>query len=372
MNTTQAGVPQYEPEFDQADADAVAAYMAGGGWLTEFKQTQLFEDRIREITGSRFAIACCNGTVALTLAAMASGLQPGDKVIVPNYTMIATPNAFQLLGAQPLFVDVEPETLCLDLELARRCIESDPAIRGVALVLANGRTPNRGMEEFLSICAQRNLVLVEDAAQGLGSHYPDGRHVGTLGAVGTLSFSTPKIISTGQGGMVLTQDEETAQRLRSIKDFGRTQSGTDIHDILGYNFKFTDLQAVVGLSQCDKLKVRMQRKKAICQRYQECLEKIPQVKCFQHDLNRTTPWFIDILTTRRDELEHFLLQNGIRTRRMYPPIHAQKAWGLQGHYPVSEMVGRDGLWLPSHPQLTEDTIHRICDTIRNFFDTNSE
>ena len=254
-------IPQMQPWFDEKEKNALAEYMDEGGFITEFKRTERFEQIIGEYTGAKHCIVVNNGTISLTLAAMATGVKAGDEVIVPNYTMIATPNSVKMFGATPVFVDVESETLCLDIELTRKAITKKT--KAIMLVSANGRYPKAGIDAFTKLADQNNLVLIEDSAQSLGSFYPDGRHIGRAGKVGSFSFSAPKIISTGQGGALITDDDDVAFRLRRLKDFGRSGGGNDIHDYIGYNFKFTDIQACIGIEQMKKLPYRIERKKEI-------------------------------------------------------------------------------------------------------------
>ena len=143
------------------------------------------------------------------------------------------------------------------------------------------------------------MYLIEDAAQSLGSFYPDKCHMGTKGIAGSFSFSAPKIISTGQGGAVVTNDDNLASRIRKLKDFGRSGGGNDIHDSIGYNFKFTELQAVIGIVQMSKLSGRVDRKKKIMKLYMDLLGDVDEVSFFNQDLDNTTPWFIDVMVERR-------------------------------------------------------------------------
>ena len=359
-------IPQMIPWFGDEEADAMDAYMRSGGFLMEFKQTQEFEKRIAEFTGAKHAIVVNNGTISLTMAGIVMGLTAGDEIIVPNYTMIATPNSIKMIGCTPVFVDVCPDTLCMDLQKAKQAITSKT--KAIMLVNANGRYPKEGIDAFVSLAKEHNLALIEDAAQALGSYYPDGRHMGTVGDVGSFSFSVPKIISTGQGGALVTNSDELATKIRKLKDFGRSGGGNDIHDSIGWNFKFTDMQAVVGNEQMKKIPWRVERKKEILKRYQEKLKGVTQVKFFVQDLENTTPWFIDVMITeRRDELSVFLKENGVGSRVMYPPINEQECYQIAGIHPVSQSVGKKGLWLPSSGQLTDAEIDRVCDTIKSFY-----
>ncbi len=238
----------------------MAEYLRSGGWLTEFKKTAEFEQMIAEYTGSQFCCAVSNGTVSLAIALWAAGVGKGDEVLVPNFTMIATPNAVALVGARPVLVDVEPRTLCMDLDCSVKAITNKT--KAIILVSSNGRAPN--MAAYQNFCKKYDLFFLEDAAQSLGS-FQNGKHIGVFGDAGSFSFSSPKIITTGQGGALVTNNEVLYHKIKKIKDFGREKGGTDWHDILGFNFKFTDLQAVIGIEQMKKLPARVQRNKQIYQ-----------------------------------------------------------------------------------------------------------
>ena len=358
-------IMQMRPWFAEEEKKAICEYMDEGGFITEFRRTEQFEKMLAEYTGSKHCIVVNNGTISLTLAAMAVGIEAGDEVIVPNYTMIATPNSIKMFGAKPIFVDVEKETLCLDIELVKQAITSKT--KAIMLVSANGRYPRVGISAFEKLCKENNIILIEDSAQSLGSFYPDGRHIGTAGLVGSFSFSAPKIISTGQGGAIITNDDKVAEKLRKLKDFGRSGGGNDIHDEIGFNFKFTELQACIGIEQMKKLAWRVGRKKEILSQYKNELKGVAQVQFFDQDLEYTTPWFIDAIVEDRDALQEYLKENNVGTRVMYPPINQQKAYAMDGEYPVAELIGVKGLWLPSTVQLSNEEISSICEKIVAFY-----
>ena len=356
---------QMRPLFGDEEKRAVCEYMDEDGFITEFKRTEQFEQMIADYTGAKHCIVVNNGTISLTLAAMAVGVQAGDEVIVPNYTMIATPNSVKMFGAVPVFVDVEPDTLCLDIEKVQQALT--PKTKAIMLVSANGRYPKAGISVFEKLARERNLLLIEDSAQSLGSFYPDGRHIGRAGLVGSFSFSAPKIISTGQGGALITDDDSVAAKLRRLKDFGRSGVGNDVHDSIGYNFKFTELQACIGIEQMKKLPARVERKKEIWRRYASNLSGVSGIQLFDHDLVRTSPWFIDSTVENREGLIAHMKAAGIGTRVMYPPINKQIAHQVPGEHAVSNLIGEKGLWLPSAVQLTDADIIRICQAIRVFY-----
>jgi len=356
---------QMRPWFGAEEKKAISEYMDEGGFLTEFKRTEDFENMIADYTKSKHCIVVNNGTISLTLAALAAGVKAEDEVIVPNYTMVATPNSIKMFGAKPVFVDVEKETLCLDINLVKEAITSKT--KAIMLVSANGRYPLSDIKMFENLCKAHDIKLIEDAAQSLGSFYPDGRHIGTAGLIGSFSFSMPKIISTGQGGALVTNDDEIAYKLRKLKDFGRTGGGNDIHDTIGFNFKFTELQACIGIEQMKKLKKRVEIKKLLFKKYYERLKGINGIKLFDHNLDLTAPWFIDCIAESRDNLIMFLKEHNIGSRVMYPPLNKQKAYDEEGEHVVSNTIGSNGLWLPSYAQLTDNEISHVTSTIRDFY-----
>lgn len=358
-------IPQMQPWFDDNERLAINDYMLEQGFLTEFKRTQLFEDSIAKFTGAKHCIVVNNGTISLTLAALALGITHGDEVLVPNYTMVATPNSIKMIGANPIFVDICPSTLWIDFELMQKYITNKT--KAIILVSPNGRSPNIDIDKYLEFSNAHDIPIIEDAAQSLGSFYKDGKHIGTKGNIGSFSFSMPKIITTGQGGALITDSDELAVKLRRLKDFGRTSGGLDFHETIGFNSKFTELQAVIGLEQMKKLPRRISLKKEIWKYLQENLSDIEGFKLFYNDTSLVSPWFIDSLCERRDDLKEFLAINGIGSREMYPPLNEQPCYNISGNFPVSKKIGKSGLWLPSYAQLTKPELDRIIETITNFY-----
>lgn len=366
MTTIDHEIPQMEPLFGEPERLLVDLYLRHPGFISEYKRTAEFERALASFTGAKHCVVVNNGTVSLLAVGIALGLKPGDQIIVPNYTMIASANAFRALGVVPRFVDVERSTLCLDFEQTRAALS--PSVKAIVLVNANGRYPSYPIADLEELARNAGVALIEDAAQGLGSYYPDGMHVGRKGVAGSLSFSAPKIISTGQGGALITDDDEMAAKLRQVKDFGRGSGGLDHHPHFGLNFKFTELQACLGIAQLERLPGRILRKKAICRRYESNLQDVPGIKLFGHDLRYTTPWFTDTLVERRQALAGFLSSHRVKTRVMYPPLNQQPIYAEAVSHPVSELVGANGLWLPSHSHLTDDEVDYVCQCIRAFYE----
>ena len=355
-------VHQMAPWVGEEERAAASAYLASGGWLTEFTHTSRFSRMVADYVGSTHGFIMSSGTTALCASLAALKIGRGDEVIVPDLTMIATATAVTWCGATPVLVDIDPETLCLDLELAERAV--GPKTRAIMLVSLNGRAPN--MSRAVDLAARRGLALVEDAAQSLGASW-GGRHLGTFGRIGCFSFSAPKIITTGQGGACVTDDDELATGLRMVRDFGRTRGGVDEHETVGFNFKFTDLQAVVGIEQMKKLDSRVARKKAMFGRYQQRLASIPEVTMLSTDLEAVPPWFIDVLVPEPAALQRHLAARGIGARLFYPALHTQAPYARDASCPHAVHAASHGLWLPSSSFLDDDTIDRVCDDIAAFY-----
>ena len=357
-------INQMEPWFDEREADAVNAYLRSGGWVTEFRKTREFEAAIAAFTGAKHCSVVSNGTVSLTLALLACGVCPGDEVLVPDYTMVATPNSVQPTGAKVVFVDVECGSLCMDFD--RMVAAVTPRTKAVMLVTLNGRAPAR-LPEFVRFCREHGLFLVEDTAQSLGSRQ-NGRHLGLFGDIGSFSFSAPKVISTGQGGALVTDNPKLFAAIEKLRDFGREKPGADHYLTMGWNCKFTDLQAIIGLVQMEKLPWRVERKKAIYARYQEQLRGVPGIEWIPTNLKDTSPWFIDVLVdpARREALIAHLKARQIGSRPFYPALHAEPVYARKESHPVAEEIARRGLWLPSASKLTDAQIDIICTAVREF------
>lgn len=359
-------IPQMEPWLDEKETEAVSSYLKSGGWLTEFKYTRELEKNIAAFTNSSFCSILPNGTLSLTAALLACGLKRGDEVIVPDFTMVASANAVILAGGNVVFADIDSKNLCLDFSEFKKAIT--PKTKAVILVSINGRSPDN-MEEFSSFCREKNIFLIEDAAQSLGS-FKNGRHLGTFGDFGSFSFSAPKVITTGQGGALITNNRELIKKINLLRDFGRAEGGSDHYLAMGWNLKFTDLQAIIGLEQMKKISWRLNRKKEIYSLYKKELENIPKISLIPTNLEEVSPWFIDILVkdNKREELISFLKSKNIGSRPFYPALHLEPVYDrINEKYPVSEKIAKEGLWLPSSSKLTDKEITFICNQIKTFF-----
>jgi perosamine synthetase len=358
-------IPQLEPVINAADAKAVSDYMSSGGWLTEFEHSRRFEREIAEAAGAAHCALAPNGTLALFLALEGLGIGAGDEVVVPDLTMAASATAVIMTGARVVFADVDSTTMCIDLADAEARIRE--STRAVMVVTLNGRAPV-GYRQFISRCRDRGVRVIEDAAQSLGSTL-DGEPLGSLADCTCFSFSPHKIVTTGQGGAVVTSDPQLHERMRLLRDFGRRRGGADHYEIVGWNLKFTDMQAVLGVEQIGRLPELVRTKRTIFGHYQDGLADVPLVELPATDLETVTPWFVDVLVpaeTKRPLIE-YLHARGIGSRPFYPALHAEPAFDSGGSYPVAEDLSARGLWLPSSLSLTEEDVERVCNAVRDFF-----
>jgi len=357
-------IHQVEPWLSGKERGLLGRYLSKGGWITEYKETEALEKKIREFLGVRYAVMTTSGTAALMLGLMALGIKRGDKVIVPNLTMIATANAVRILGATPVFADIESSSLCIDV----RALRIPKGTKALIHVSLNGRAGN--IEAVKAFCKKHRLHFLEDACQAFSSKHK-GKHLGTFGELGCYSLSPHKIITTGQGGIVVTNKRSLYERVKRLKDFGRLTGGTDIHEALGYNFKFTDLQAVFGIGQFVTIRERVRRKKTLFARYHALLKNVKEIEFVRTNLRDTTPWCIDVFVPPRTRapLMQYLKKRGIGTRPLYPALTSQPVYrkAANARLSISKEMSARGLWLPSSCSLTEREVRKVCNAIRDFF-----
>jgi len=338
-------------------------------YLNDGDVTTEFEQELAKLLGCKHVVAVTNCTAALFLVMAGLGIGEGDEVIVPDVTFIATANAVVLAGAKPVLVDVDPSTMNISPESFASAITT--RTKAVIPVHVSGRAAN--MQEINRIAEKHGLYVIEDAAEGFMSRL-DGRCLGTFGKAGCLSFSPNKIITTGQGGVILTNDDQLHVRLRELKDQGRPVRGTggaDIHNSVGYNFKLTNLQAAIGLGQLKLLEDRLKKMKEIYALYQKHLGDVKEVSLFKFDIEGgESPQWIDAVVEDRDGLDEFLRKKGIYCRKYWYPLHTQKPYKQSdGNFPVSSQLSEKALWLPSAFTLTEENIKYVCTQVKSYYRT---
>ena len=358
----QLQIPYWRTTFSNGEAEAIAAAIEGEH-VSQGPVVAEFERKLAAYLDMPYVVATTSGSMALLMSLMAAGVGPGDEVIVPNRTWIATAHAPILLGAEVKLVDVEIDRPIIDVRLIEDAINENT--RAIIPVHMCGRSSD--MRSINEIAQRNNLVVIEDAAQALGSRNADG-FLGTQSDMGCFSFSVAKIISTGQGGFVTTKNEKIYQKLVAM----RTQGVGDIIDVEweqpGFNFRFTDVLAAIGIVQLDLLPGRIEKVKAIYKLYDEGLKGLPFIKIIPVDIDAgEIPVYIEVLCESRQKLIDFLAARGIQSRPFYPGLNKAHYFNNSGNYPNAEPFGQNGIYLPAGPEQPLENIRCVISVIQEFY-----
>jgi len=325
-----------------------------------------FEQMFAEFCGVRHAVACSNGTTALHLALLALGVGPGDEVIVPTLTFVATANAVTYCGARPVFVDVDADTWNIDVASLESMIT--PRTRGIIPVHLFGHPAE--MDRILAIARRHGLFVVEDSAQAHGAEFR-GQRIGSIGDLATFSFYGNKIVTTGEGGMVVTGNDETAHRLRQFRSQGGDPARRYWFPVVGYNYRMTNMTAAIGVAQMENIDWHLQRRREVAAWYRERLgagdaHRVGQV---ERPWVRHAWWMYSVVFREdgvRERVVEALAAQGVETRPFVHPLHTLPPYrdeaGASG-LPVSERLGRRGLNLPTWAGLSRDDVQLVCDTM---------
>lgn len=365
-------IPQYEPQYNRKRiAEEVSKYILGDGFFSENTETKKFEEALADFLNVNHVIMTTNCTTALSLALLAEGIKPGDKVLIPNITMMSTQASVELIGAKPVFVDIDPTNLCMDLQKAKEAIFYHSNIKAVILVHLNGRSHSRIIKDlFVDYLKALKIKLIEDNAQAFGSRDSSDEKIScSRDGIGCFSLSFHKLLSTGQGGFCVTNNNNLATRLRELKNVGRIQGGADVHERFGINSKFTDIQAIIGRIELDNIYDKIYAKQTIYDIYKLELNDLIEIEMLFRK-RECVPWFVDIYAQDRDKLSRYLNGLGIQTRNIYPELTSQKlnkGFLKPKHLQHSKVKAERGLWLPSSINLKEEEILMICKKIREFY-----
>lgn len=353
------------------------------GWLMSGPYVERFEDAVRRVTGSRYAVGCVNGTAGLHLALRLAGVRPDEAVIVPTVTFIATANAVRHQGAEPVLMDCD-DRLCMDaMKLAAYFDdECDEASEGVLVERSSGRRVSAVVPvhvfgvpcdpDVFAVAASHGVPVIEDAAEALGSSWTGGalagRGTGTVGLLGTLSFNANKIVTAGGGGMILTGVEDLAARARHLVAQAKSDEVWWVHDDAGYNYRLPNLQAAVGLAQIERLDEVLARRRTVREVYREELADVPGVSLMD-DPGGTAPnlWFLAaLLDADLGRVMGRLREAGVETRPLWRPVHLQQAYRGCRAYRVERAEGyaRRVLSLPCGFGLTDDDVRHVAGRLR--------
>lgn len=362
-------IPIYQPDLSGNEKKYVNDCLDSTWISSKGKYLPLFEDRFKQFVGVKHATGVCNGTVALHLALIALGIGEGDEVLIPTLTYIASVNAISYTGATPVFVDSLNSTWQIDPDDVRKKIT--PKTKAVMAVHLYGHACD--MDALSAICKENDLFLIEDCAEAIGTKYK-GRHVGTFGDISTFSFFGNKTITTGEGGMVVTNDETLFDRSVHFKGQGLAKHRQYWHDVIGYNYRMTNICAAIGYAQMERIEEFIKRKREIAELYKTCLQDTKVIFHGEAENTVNSYWICSILTPdgeSRDPLREHLADAGIETRPLFYPVHTMPMYSSKFQkLSVAENLGWRGINLPSYPGLKDDDVIHICSLIKDFFSKN--
>ncbi len=359
-------IPVCEPKLGSKELENVIDAVKTNWISSKGKYIDEFEQRFSKYCGAKHGIACSNGTVAIHLALASLGIKAGDEVIIPTFTMIATVNPVTYTGAKPVLVDSEPETWNIDPSKIEKKIT--PKTKAIMVMHTYGHPCDMG--PLQEIADKHDLYLLEDAAEAHGAEYK-GERVGGLSDAGCFSFYANKIITTGEGGMVVTNDDKIAEMARLLRDQA-FEKKRFLHRHVGFNYRMTNLQAAVGAGQMDLIDESVETRRRNAMTYNSFLKNVegitlpPEATWAKNVYWMYTVLIEDSFGMGRDELMVFLKEKGVDTRSAFYPVHIQPVYENQykgEKYPVAEDLGRKGINLPSGNMLTKEQIKTVCDAI---------
>lgn len=355
-------IPCYEPSLGDEEL-ALLSDVVTKGWLSEGPYTRQFEEELARVCKRKYALCFSHGTDALIAGMLALGVTQGDEVIVPSLAHSADPNAVSLTRAKPVFADVDGKTLCLSVDTITKA--RTPRTRAILFIALYGNA--EGVDEIEAYARREKLLLITDCAPALFGTYKD-RPIASYGDFSMLSFFADKTITTGEGGMLLTDDGALIKEANIYKHDGRQERGVDLIERRGYNFRITELQTAVGVAQLKKAHRFVSRKKEILRSYAEKLGGIPEVRVFQFTKNGDIcPHRVVIFAPDAAGLVAHLGAHGIGARTLFMPMHSQPAYNTGQELPVTEKLYKTGVCLPSAPTLADKHINFVCGTIKKFF-----
>ncbi|MBP0494682.1 DegT/DnrJ/EryC1/StrS family aminotransferase [Pararoseomonas indoligenes] len=357
----QPVIPVYRPDLS-GNERAYVLNCIESTWISSLgAYIGKFEAAIAGITGAKHAAALCNGTVALHLPLHCMGIGPGDEVIVPAFTYIASVNTIAQTGATPVFAESRRGDWLLDPEDIERRIT--PRTKAIMPVHLYGGACD--MPAIMEIARRRGVRVLEDAAEALGTTI-HGRHVGTFGDAGSFSFFGNKTVTTGEGGMVVTDDDDFAAQLRQVKGQGQSLTRRYWHEVLGFNYRMTNICAAIGLAQTERLPQILAAKRRLADFYRQHLSNLPVTFQVKGDGVESADWLVSLLLppgTDRDRVMAEMGAAGVETRPVFYPAHHMPMYQQDAHFPVAEEIAARGISLPSFPALTDDELGRVCEAL---------
>ena len=356
-------VPVYEPFLGFKEKKYVNDCLKTNWISSRGIYIEKFERKFREFIKLKYAISCVNGTAALHLALLSLDIKNGDEVIVPTFTYVATVNSIKYVGAKPIFVDSKIDSWQIDEKKILEKISK----RTKAILVAHIYGQPCELEIIKKIAKKNNIYLIEDCAEAFGSYYKNS-HVGTFGDISTFSFFGSKTITTGEGGMIVTNRKDLSEKIKKLKNQGLSNNKNNYyHDIIAYNYRMTNICSAIGLAQIEKAKKILTLKKKVFELYKKYLGDNSKLLLGETKNTKSSFWLVSILlpeNINRQALMFFLKKKGIETKTSFYPIHKLPMYKqIKSKYPISEILGSRGLNLPSGPKLTKKVILSICKNI---------
>lgn len=366
MRMTKYSIPLYQPDLGGNEKRYVLECLDSTWISSKGKFISEFENGFARYVGLDHAVGVCNGTVALHLALVSLGLGAGDEVIVPTLTYIAAVNAIAYTGATPVFVDSVRDTWQMDPDDVRRKITS--RTRAIMVVHLYGQTCDMGA--LRKIAKQHKLLVVEDCAEAFGARF-NASMAGTFGDIAAFSFFGNKTITTGEGGMVVTKNEDVAERARHFRGQGLADNREYWHDVIGYNYRMTNICAAIGLAQLERADEFLAKKRRLAKYYEQQLAGLPVEVHSEASGTTHSYWMISILVKNasdRDPLRNHLRESGIETRPLFYPAHTMPMYATERPpFPVAEDLSQRGINLPSWPGVTDAQMQTIVSEIGEYF-----
>lgn len=359
-------IPVYKPSLAGRESEYITQCLNSGWISSRGEYIARFENEFSAYLDVGYATTVSNGTVALHLALHTLGIGPGDEVIVPTFTYIASVNAIAYMGATPVFVDSVEGSWNIDPDLIAAKIT--PKTKAVLAVHLYGASCE--LEQISGICKQHNLFLIEDAAEAFGSKYKN-KYVGSFGDLSTFSFFGNKTITTGEGGMIVSNNKTLIDRAAYLKSQAVSPSREYWHDEIGFNFRMTNICAAIGVAQLEQADYIIQKKRELSDWYKTELDGYPVV--FQADSAEAfnSYWMVSILAldhTTRDGIRAHLKNHGVDTRPFFYSAHTMPSFKSDEAFPIAESLSKRGLNLPSYPTLSKDEVVFICTLIKAYLD----
>lgn len=360
---TSEKLPAYEPIFNGNEI-AYLADVINSGWVSEGKFCRAFEKSISQLVSRKYANITSCGTAALVIGMKALGLGEGDEVIVPTLSHSADPNSIASIGCKPVFCDVNPITLCIDEEdLVRKISKNTKAFFHIA---AYGNYGN--LDRLNDISHGHNIKFINDCAPALCSTF-NSIPVASYGDFSMLSFFSDKTITTGEGGMLLSDNSTLMENANIYKHDGRRERGHDLIEVVGYNFRITEMQAAIGLAQFEQISSFLKAKSCVYLGYKNRIEKIPQVQLFEFKVG-AVPHRVVVKCPDSHKLLAYLNERGVGARSMFHLMHKQPIYNVDSSFVYSQEIFNTHLCLPSAPTLSDELIGNICDLIEVFYNDN--